>query len=85
MIYSKDREDELKANGVAYKRITNYLDPSIRSSDIRKFDMLLVTPDNYDMSGKGIWKNDLDAYLTQVWGYQDSGHTIAALYKVRLS
>ncbi len=84
IVYSKEREDKLKMNGVKYSKIRGYIDPSIRESNIRKFDLLLITPDNYDMNGKGIWKTDIDPYLTQVWSYSENGQTFAVLYKVTI-
>jgi hypothetical protein len=83
IIYSMERENALIENGIAYRRINGFIDPSIRTPDIRTFDLLMVPADNYDTSGKGFWKDDIDPYLTEVWKYEENGEAMAALYKLK--
>jgi len=83
VIFSKERENALIENGIAYRRINGFIDPSIRTPDIRTFDLLMVTADNYDTSGKGFWKDDIDPYLNEVWKYEENGEAMAALYKLK--
>jgi hypothetical protein len=84
MIYSKSYEDALKTNGIYYRRIFGYIDPAIRSNDIRDFELLLITMDNYDPNGKCYWQSDIDPYLEKVWEYNEDDQPVAALYKVNI-
>ncbi|MFA5077222.1 MAG: glycosyltransferase family 39 protein [Candidatus Micrarchaeia archaeon] len=73
----------LDENGVKYREMKFWLDPSGRSSDIRKYDILQVSYENYDFSGNGPWNDGLDQYLEEVWSYEENGQKYAALYKVK--
>jgi hypothetical protein len=82
--YSIQNENELASSGVKYTRMTGWVDPAVRTSNVKMYDLLLVTPDNYDSSGKGLWNDDIDSLLTEVWNYNENGQTVAVLYKVNL-
>lgn len=82
LFYSPENEKALQENGIKYVKINGWVDPAIRGPDYRTFDLLIVTYDNYDMSGKGPWKSDIDDLLTPVWDYKEDGQVVAMLYKV---
>lgn len=82
--YSSQNENALAVSGVRYARMTGWVDPAVRNSNVKMYDLLLVTPDNYDSTGKGLWKDDIDHLLTEAWRYDDNGQTVAVLYKVNL-
>ena len=82
LFYSAENAKELDENGVKYTRKFDWVDPSVRSSEVRQFDVLYVQPENNDQTGKGPWKDDIDYLLTPVWSYNDGNHTISALYRV---
>lgn len=74
----------LEQNGVTYASFTGWIDPSIKGPEIRTYDLLVVTPQNYDVSGKGPWDDGIDPYLEKVWSHSEGGQEIAILYKVNL-
>lgn len=80
---TQENRQALDASGVKYQPMRYWLDPSGKSPDVRKFSILMVTPENYDFSGKGPWKDDLDPYLQEVWNYSQDGQKIAALYEIK--
>jgi hypothetical protein len=54
----------------------------VRGVNVRLYNLLVVTPDNYENTGKGPWKNDLDGILTLEWEYDYAGQPIAMLYRI---
>ncbi|MCX6768711.1 MAG: hypothetical protein NTY83_02630, partial [Candidatus Micrarchaeota archaeon] len=72
----------LDINGVKYTPMTTWIDPSVKGANVRLYDLLIVGPENYEMTGYGPWKNDLDSILTLEWEYDYAGQPIAALYKI---
>lgn len=81
-VFSMGREIELENNGVRYSRVHSYIDPVMRDANIRKFNILIVRPENYNLSGKGIWQSEIDEYLTPVWMYSENGKIKSVLYEV---
>jgi hypothetical protein len=75
----------LDINGVKYAPMTTWIDPSVRGVNVRLYNLLVVTPDNYENTGKGPWKNDLDGILTLEWEYDYAGQPIAMLYRINAS
>ncbi len=76
---------KLTENGVNYShQYSQLLDPAQRGWEYRRYDVFVVTPDNYVLSGKGIWNNDIDKYLKTVWYYESEsdGEISAMLSKV---
>lgn len=85
VVSSPEKGAELDSEGIKHYDLYSYIDPSIRGPDIRRYNISLVSPDNYDFGGKGIWKGDIDPYLRQVWSVSGpDGKTMAALYRVDL-
>lgn len=72
--------EQLDENGIKYVAMNFWLDPSSRKEDIRKFDILLVSPNNY-MNQSHPWTYDLDPYLEEVWAYNQNNLSYAKLYK----
>ena len=74
---------ELERYDVKYFQENTWVDPTMRHSNIKKFDVIIVSPQNYD-NFTNPWRNDLDPYLEEVWSYEQSGQKIAILYKVKV-
>lgn len=72
----------LDGDGIKYAAMNFWIDPAMRSDEIKKFDILIVSPDNYYSDGHP-WDLALDPYLEKVWEYKEDGVTRAALYKVK--
>ncbi len=68
--------------GVMVAPLYWYVDPSVRASGVKMYDLLIVSPENYEETGKGLWENGIDSLLTPVWTYEQNGQTLAVLYKV---
>jgi hypothetical protein len=87
LFYSPQKEAELVLNGIKYKKTHGYVDPSVRGPNVKTYDLLIVTIDNYNINqngmplGKGIWNPGIDGSLTEVWSKFDSNR-YAILYKV---
>ena len=79
--YTESRENELKKYNVSYTVDTTWFDPSVKGSDVRKFKIIFISPNNYN-NFTNPWKNDLEPYLKEVWYYDNKGQTIARLYEV---
>ncbi len=82
VVYSEEKENELKKYGIKYFKTRGWLDPAVRGVDVRMYDVLVVSPENYDNSGFGPWSDRLDKYLEKVWSYKQNGIVYAAMYKV---
>ena len=78
---SEENRQYLEENGVGYQAMHFWIDPAMRSDDIRKFDLLFVSPENY-YTFEHPWNPNLDPYLEKVWEYEENGVTYAVLYKV---
>lgn len=72
----------LEQNGVIYTPMTTWIDPSVKGPQVRLYDVLVISPWNYETSGYGPWKNDLDPYLEEVFAQEIGGNRIAVLYKI---
>jgi len=75
---------QLDRYGIKYFRIKYWIDPAGRSKDIRRFDILVVSPQNYH-NFTNPWKPDLNKYLTEVWNYTYNGQKIAVLYRIDIN
>ena len=82
--YSVEKEQELQGNGIQYIKTFGYVDPAVRGPDVRKYNLIIVSPASYEFTGAGPWQNDIDDLLTPVWAYQDNGRPVAVLYKVNV-
>jgi hypothetical protein len=74
---------QLDRAGVKYLAMNFWLDPACRQENIRKFNLLIVAPQNY-ASFTMPWKPDLNKYLHEVWAYKKQGQKLAVLYKIEL-
>ncbi|NYZ77223.1 hypothetical protein H0O02_02815 [Candidatus Micrarchaeota archaeon] len=72
----------LGSNGVSYQAMNFWVDPAMRSEDVRKYDLLFVSPENYQ-SFEHPWNPNLDPYLEKVWEHKEGNITYAALYRIR--
>jgi hypothetical protein len=74
----------LDANGVRYTPMVTWIDPSVKGPLVRLYDVLLIGPENYEMSGYGPWENGLDPHLEEAFSQEAGGGTIAVLYRINL-
>lgn len=81
ILYTPEREAELKKYNISYFIQETWLDPAFRSDKFKKFKIIFVSPQNY-RSFERPWKEDLDKYLEEVWNYSEDGQTIARLWKI---
>lgn len=84
MLTYDDQESRnyLASNGVSYEAMHFWVDPAMRRDDIRQYDLLYISPENYDSFGHP-WNSNLDPYLEKVWEHQENGETYAVLYKIK--
>jgi len=84
LFYSPENEEILNKYGIIYIRDFTWVDPAMQGDNYRKFDLLIITPDNY-YSLEHPWHPDLDPYLEKVWNFTAEGQEAAALYKIHTS
>jgi len=77
----EEYKKQLNDNGVKYIEHTGKIDPTASSDEFRKFDLLIISPENYRSAEKP-WHKNLDPYLEEVWSYKQDGQKIAILYKI---
>jgi len=68
----------LSNNGVKFKPMYFWVDPSSRRKDVRRFNVLIITPENY-FNETHPWKPDLDRYLEKAWSYNNE----AVIYRIK--
>jgi hypothetical protein len=66
-------------NITAIKQHT-WLDPTVREENMKKYDVLIITPNQFDMAHP--WHPDLDNYLQEVWNYSQGNTVISRIYKI---
>ena len=83
-ISNPQRIKELEEYNITYIPMHFWIDPAQRRDTIRKYDLLVVSPQNY-FNFTHPYKPDLNKYLKQVWSYTYRGQKIAVLYKVEVN
>jgi len=78
----KEYRNQLDENGIKYIAMNTWLDPSQKKEDIRTFDILMVTQNNY-ANDSHPWTYDLDPYLEEVWNYDRNNVSYGKLYKFK--
>ena len=74
----------LDINHVKYFKVNMWLDPSVRIPQVKTFNTIVVSWENYVPRQNAIWNPSLDKYLEEVWSYKDGqGRKIMVLYKVK--
>ncbi|MBA2859151.1 hypothetical protein HNP93_001852 [Methanococcus maripaludis] len=82
--YSDDSiKTELIENNVSYYEMNYWVDPSQKRDDVRKYDLIYISPENYK-NYQMPWNTDLNEYLTEVWNYNYQEQKIAVLYKINV-
>ena len=81
---SPEYREMLDENGVIYFTQRGWLDPSVKGTSVRTYDLIYISWENYDFNGYGAWNYELDQYLEPVWVFTEQGYTLAVLYKVNL-
>ena len=85
MTYDTNKNREyLDRYVVKYIPMYFWVDPSARYDNVRKFHILIISPQNY-YNFTNPWKQDLNKYLVEVWNYTYNGHKIAVLYKIKIN
>lgn len=76
--------EELARYGVRTRTLRSWVDPSIQGEDVPKFDLTLVTPDNY-RSSRRPWSATLDRFLEPVFRVDSrGGEPVARIFAVRV-
>ena len=73
----------LENNDVNYFRREAWIDAGNRRPEVKKFDLLMISPENY-YNFTHPWHPNLDPYLEEVWSYEQTGQKIAKLYKIKI-
>jgi hypothetical protein len=81
--YSQYYENELKKYNISYFIQNTWLDPAMNGPDVKKMDIIFVSPGNY-RAFEMPWHSRLDQYLSPVWSYSANNQTVAVLYRVTL-
>jgi len=83
LLYFEDGATDslLVAAGVRIRHVTGWVDPALRTPDVRQFPLSIVTHENY-RSFMRPWNAGLDPLLRKVWAYAEAGREIAAIYVV---
>jgi hypothetical protein len=68
---------------VALLHVHGWVDPTMRGPDYQKFDLTLVSPENYQRPDRP-WRPGLDPLLEEVWSAREDGRQVVVLYRVRL-
>ncbi len=79
----QENRNYLGGNGVKYQAMHTWIDPAMKGDHIRQYDLLLVSPENYQ-SFEHPWNSNLDPYLEKVWEYEDNGVIYGVLYKINI-
>lgn len=85
MFYSLEKEQILSENEIKYLKIKGWVDPSVRGINAKTYDLIIISPENYNWTGKGPWKDDIDPFLNDAWDYEVNGQLSAALFKVSIN
>ena len=80
---SEENRKRLDKNGVKYILQNTWVDPSLSGEDYNTFDLLLISPENYQ-SFVTPWNSGLDKYLTEVFRSERGGQVLSKIYKVNL-
>lgn len=84
MLFRTDEKEEvLKQYNVSYFVQNTWIDPSVRGDDVKKYDLIFVSPQNYRSYDKP-WSEVLDQFLTEIWSYPQGETTLARLYRVNI-
>jgi len=82
IIRTPEREALLKKYNISYSNENMVVDSSKRDrNDIKKFDVLLVYPNNWSNEP---WHPDLNNFLEEVWVLQEGGTKYARLLKINV-
>lgn len=74
----------LDKHDIKYIPINFWIDPASRNENVRKYKLLLISPENYHAFDHP-WKQDIDKYLVEVWNFtDDKKNKIAVLYKIKV-
>jgi len=71
----------LNKNNVSYFERVDWVDPSYKVDWIPKFDLIFVSPDNYN-NFTNPWNPNINPYLKKVWSHKQNGMDIAVLYEI---
>jgi len=81
---SKEKREELIKYNISFFIQNEWVDPSMKGPQYKKFDLIFVSPENY-YNETNPWKPDINPYLKEVWSYEYSGQKIARLFEINLN
>jgi len=76
-----ETRDLLLRNNISYSAQNTWIDPAIKNDNIKKFDALLITPQNY-LNYTHPWNRNLDSYLQEVWSFSQGDTVVSRIYKI---
>ncbi len=79
----KNYREYLDRHNVSFMATNTWIDPSVKGPEIKKYDLLIISPGNYRTFDKP-WSEDLDKYLEEVWIYEKGNTTYAKIYKINI-
>lgn len=80
MVYKPEYKAELDNYGIKTFMQNDWLDPSLKSPDVRKYDIIYVLPANFSITQP--WTQDLNTQLSEEWSYTYQGRKIAIIYRI---
>ncbi|MBI4895132.1 MAG: hypothetical protein HY831_01435 [Candidatus Aenigmarchaeota archaeon] len=78
----KDYRNYLNKYNITFTVLNTWIDPAIKGPEIKKYNLLVVGPENYRDFNKP-WNQGLDSYLEEAWNYTNNGKTYVKIYKVK--
>ncbi|MFW6311369.1 MAG: hypothetical protein ACOC1K_03950 [Nanoarchaeota archaeon] len=79
--YENDKTKQLlDNNSVSYFTEYTWVDPSVKNENIKKFDLIFVSPDNYH-NFTNPWNPNLNELIKEVWSYESQGMKVARIYE----
>jgi hypothetical protein len=76
------RDRSVASAGLSLTHVNTWVDPAMQAADIPRFDMTQVTAANYTRPERP-WSTALDTLLVEAWHYDEDGHRLATVYRVR--
>lgn len=71
----------LESNNISYAFQHTWIDPAIKNNNIRQFDALFITPQNY-VNFTHPWNRNLDGYLQEVWNSSQGNTVVNRIYRI---
>ncbi len=80
---SVEKRKYLDENEIKYFVYNDYVDSFLQGENHPKFDLIVVSPENYYKNSSFIWNSKFNELLNPVWSYKDrNGQELAILFEV---